>query len=358
MFTGKFKMLLIAIIIATALVAAMFLYFTLNKKKSFLKENGFVRTPLYPKEINLQFKVELKEDEYKFLGYYKKKIFFFGQKSNTLLSLSDSMPLYENTILKLDSVINKKLEISNVYFDTLTNKIYIFSNTDRRVYEYNLQNQKLSNIIKVLSPFTKGIKMNSNEFIFNQQYGKEIKFSFYGYSLNENTKTLESNGKQSNLVLRNMVDDGDLLKLNNENSIYISYYKNPFYLLDSNLTIVDRFKLIDTITTGPSVLFSGSNGTGTLKYTSPLRIANPNFCISNNKLFVHSLVKAENENTEELKNNNIIDVYNIKEKGKYVGTYYLPKIEEKQITDFYIVGKKVFFIYQTNLLVYEKNDTF
>lgn len=358
MFKKKLKTLLIAFTTATILVIAMFFYFKLNKNKSFLKENGFIRTTLYPKEISLRFKVDLKEDEYKFLGYYKNQIFFFGQLSNTLLSLADSLPLYENTILKLDSIINKKLDVSNVYLDTSIDKIYIFSNADMSVYEYDLQNRKVSNTIKILSPFAWGIKRKANEFILNQQYGKKLKFSFYGYSLNDNTKTLVSNGKESNLILRNMIDDGDLLNFDNNNLVYISYYKNPLYLLDSNLKIINTFKLIDTVSSGPSVVFIGSNGTGTLKYTSPLRITNPNFCVSNDNLFVHSLVKAENETDEEFKNNNIIDVYKIKEQGKYAGTYYLPKIKEKQITDFYVAGQKAIFIYQNVLLVYEKNDTF
>jgi hypothetical protein len=352
----KLKVLSITIGLAIVLSFSLLLYYKINNKKEFLKEKGFVRKFLYDRDVSLKFKVDLKEDDYKCLGYAKKRIFLYGHRNRTLVILSDSMPLYENLIVSFDTLLKKQIEISNTYLDTLMNKVYFFSNTERSIYEYDFHSRKITNVLKLNLPFQNGFKTNTQEYILTQQVGKELKFSFYSYRLNNQLSELRATGKESNLQLKNMIDDGRLIQANQNYLVYVSYFKNPVFLLDSNLKVVAKFKTIDTISVGPSVVFIGANGTGTLKYTSALRITNQNFIVSSGTLFVNSLVKGENENNKDFKNNNVIDTYNLNEYVNYVGSYYFPKLENMQITDFYILDNKLFFIYPETIILYETSN--
>jgi hypothetical protein len=351
------KILLGVFFIAVLILIIISSNFNNSTKTLFLKNKGFKRNLLYPLTIELIEKINLNTDEYKILGYDENKIILFGQSNKTLLSISSDIPVNENKTITIDSIIKKKIEINNVTYDSISNEVIIFSSLEGKIYKYNIKNNKLTNSININMPFSKGLIIDSEKYILTQQYRKEIKFTFNGFTYDSMFKKLEKNGLESNLILNNMVDDGELLK-NNDNFLFISYYKNSVYLISPSLKSLFKFNLIDTVNVGPLVSFSGTNGTGILKYTSPLRICNPHFCTYNLNLYVHSLVIADNDIDKEFKKNNIIDVYDLKNQGKYIGTYSLPKLDNKELKDFLIYGKKIFFVYENKLLIYEKNDIF
>jgi hypothetical protein len=150
-----------------------------------------------------------------------------------------------------------------------------------------------------------------------------------------------------------MIDDGNLNISSDNRIVYNSFYKNSFYVLDSNLKSIYNGKFIDTITKGPAVNYIGDENNGRLQYSTPIRMCNPSSKIRNNILLVHSQVIANNDVNDQIKKNMILDCYKINERGKYIGSFYVPISDNRHLIDFFIVNDKIFLLYSNTLLIYD-----
>ncbi len=183
-------------------------------------------------------------------------------------------------------------------------------------------------------------------------------FTFLKYKNDLNQNIIYQKVDTSNLFLIDMVDDGILNISGNSKLVYTCFYKNSLFVLDSNLKVIFKGKLIDTISKGPVVTFIGANGTGRLEYASPVRMCNPNAQVINGKFLCnHSLVAANNDDNN-FNESIVLDVYDISDVVKYQGSYYIPKFDDDVFNDFFIDGNRIFLVYSKHLFIYESKFEF
>lgn len=118
--------------------------------------------------------------------------------------------------------------------------------------------------------------------------------------------------------------------------VYTYNYQNGFLVIDTNLNLVNSFITIDT---NRHFKIIGKKVKNAYTHTGPAEYINYNGAVDSGKLYLQSLLMADNETHEQFDNNAVIDVYNL-ESGTYSGSFYLPAISGKRASDF-IVSKNI-----------------
>ncbi|RTL55824.1 MAG: hypothetical protein EKK39_02230 [Sphingobacteriales bacterium] len=345
--------------IVVLLIVVFLINFKTNQSKHFLQYGGFERKKINIAELTLIQNVNLFNGNYKILGYYNKQIYLQSFTTNTIYRFSESRPAIENSTIYINEIFKTPISVSSISIDARNGIIYIFSEAAHTIYTYDIASHA-TNEIKTNFLFNRGWKLNDVDFIFEteskQNINKDFVFTFLKYKKDLNQNIIYQKVDTSNLFLIDMVDDGILNISGNSKLVYTCFYKNSIFVLDSNLKVSLKGKLIDTISNGPIVTFIGTNGTGRLQYASPVRMSNPNAQVLNNKLFNHSLVAANNDG--DFKGNIVLDVYNISNVLNYDGSYYIPKLDGDNLNDFFILENKIFLVYSKNLFIYESKYNF
>jgi hypothetical protein len=140
--------------------------------------------------------------------------------------------------------------------------------------------------------------------------------------------------------------DGMLHKHKDDKSlVYVFYYRNEFVRLDSNLKLIYSAKTIDT-NRFAKVKVSKVRSRQTLNLAGPSPYVNRMSSVNKNYLFIYSAAMADNERD---KNGFPIDVYLV-DSGSYLGSFYLPAFEEMNLSDFQVLGNKLFAVFGDSLL--------
>ncbi|TKC62202.1 hypothetical protein FBD94_08245 [Pedobacter hiemivivus] len=134
---------------------------------------------------------------------------------------------------------------------------------------------------------------------------------------------------------------------------YMYFYRGEFLCLDTNMKLLYKSKTIDTVTTAVvKAAKVTKNKVNTFTQSTPPNAVNRVYTLCKNELYIASLLKADNEQTSNFKENQIIDVYNM-DSGKYQYSFYLPKYNGVKLRDFRISGNLIFAIYGTLIVRYE-----
>lgn len=125
--------------------------------------------------------------------------------------------------------------------------------------------------------------------------------------------------------------------------IYVYSYRNQWICLDTNLNIRYKARTIDTIS---RVKFSVGSipSQHALTLSSPPTFVNEQSCISGNYLFVHSALRADNDENDLYEMSSPIDVYSLVD-GKYLLSFYLPDYRKHKIRDFRVFGNTLVALY-------------
>ncbi|HVU95410.1 MAG TPA: hypothetical protein VHE34_09305 [Puia sp.] len=125
--------------------------------------------------------------------------------------------------------------------------------------------------------------------------------------------------------------------------IYIYSYRNQWICLDTNLNIRYKARTIDTIS---RVKFSVGSipSQHALTLSSPPTFVNQQSCINGNYLFVHSALRADNDERDLYEMSSPIDVYSLID-GKYLLSFYLPDYRKHKIRDFRVFGNTLVALY-------------
>ena len=125
--------------------------------------------------------------------------------------------------------------------------------------------------------------------------------------------------------------------------IYIYSYRNQFVCLDTNLHVRYQAHTIDTVS---RVKFNVGSipSQNLLTLSSPPTFVNEQSCISGNYLFVHSGLRADNDEKEFISNGSPIDVYSLTD-GSYLLSFYLPDYQHHKIRDFRVFGNTLVALY-------------
>lgn len=132
--------------------------------------------------------------------------------------------------------------------------------------------------------------------------------------------------------------------------IYMYYYRNQCLLLDTNLNLIKIIKTIDTTSTA-KISVTNTNDQGNYTLSAPPAFVNSNFCMHADKIYVRSLLLADNETLSVIERNNVIDIYTAGN-GNYLRSLYIPKRHDESLNDMCILKDKLIVLYPHSLIVY------
>ncbi len=129
--------------------------------------------------------------------------------------------------------------------------------------------------------------------------------------------------------------------------VYLYFYRNQFVVSDTSLLVKYGANTIDTNTVIKIKLGYKKKGKIITFATVP-PLVNKRGCIDNNRLYVISNLRADNERLEDFNANAVVDVYDLS-KGEYLNSFYLPNKDNKGPQDIRVSGDTVYTIHDRYL---------
>lgn len=223
-----------------------------------------------------------------------------------------------------------------------TSKAYKLHNSKNTI-----ESSKLDNL-----PFYNSEVMNANSFVFISKVKldginrrKVKKVNWQGKELNSYIPEKQIDGY--------FCTDGQFTHDNRSNRlVYMYYYRGSFTCLDTNLNVVYQSKTIDTVKYVNIRLKQVKNK---VTHSTPPNLVNKRVCVTNDRVYMQSALKADNETSSDFEDSEVIDVYNL-ENGKYINSFYIPRLEKKKLTEFKIYNNTLVVLYNHILAIFEIPD--
>lgn len=331
------------------IIMAMFYHLNMDENKS----NGFKR--IFLKENPLLIgKIVLEKDYYSIIDI-----------------LQDSVRLYEykrpynltNIALDLRGLTRSHLKpLSNVdTFDGLNTVSFYGKNSyvisGMSATAYRISSSKKIEVTRVnTTPFYHSEVIYPNSLVFSDKVQlnginrRELKkVNWKGIEIGHYLPEKEGDGYFSN--------DGQFKYDKGSNRLfYMFYYKGLFTCLDTNLKAVYNAKTIDTVQWANIQLKfieeknKGKIAGNSITQAKPPKLVNKRFCIDDGNVYIQSNLKADNEKNS-LKDFDVIDVYKTNN-GKYLLSFYLPKLKYKKLSEFKISHRNLVALYMNTVAIF------
>jgi hypothetical protein len=146
--------------------------------------------------------------------------------------------------------------------------------------------------------------------------------------------------------------DGMLL-FDNEfaNLVYLYYYRNEFFVLDTSLNLTYRAHTIDTVSKA-RIKVATLNSNGDHVMAAPPLFVNKRSCVSGNRLFVNSNIVSRNQSDGAFADGEVIDVYELGN-GAYQFSFYIYNYwRAKRMIEFNVYGDRLIVLYGKLIRIY------
>ena len=148
--------------------------------------------------------------------------------------------------------------------------------------------------------------------------------------------------------------DGIFVKApNTDKVIYVYYYRNQFIAADTNLNLIYKANTIDTVTQA-KIKIGKIHSENKITMSAPPFYVNKHATCNEQYLFVHSVLKADNDTDEIHEKAAAIDVYLISD-GKYQFSFYLPDFGGHKLADFKVYDKELVAIFDSYVCSFKLN---
>ncbi|MBX2956182.1 MAG: hypothetical protein KF846_08495 [Cyclobacteriaceae bacterium] len=132
--------------------------------------------------------------------------------------------------------------------------------------------------------------------------------------------------------------------------VYVYYYRNEFICLNVELDLMYKAHTLDTVSKA-RIAVAQLASTGELTLASPPRIVNKQCYVSEDHIYIHSLIRADNEATHEFNHRSFVDVYGLGN-GDYAFSFSIPAYNGKTLKDFAILEGSLIVLYPQHLCYY------
>ncbi|OQP62165.1 hypothetical protein A4R26_17955 [Niastella populi] len=313
-------------------------------KKSIPKKNGFERrfisTALIPRK-HITFPVK----PVKLIGMHSGKIFFQEEKPYEILTTTPSLDSLQAIKLELPANSNPGRSI-RMFMQG--HHLYLACRNMPGIIDYNLNTGSVIN--HALSGYFNQEAMSSTDnFIIRIKDRVSQSHLFARLNLNKKDSMSEDNFSDRKTI--GGFETAGLLYYDTatQQACYNYFYQNGFICMDTNLNLTLKARTIDTVTHRNIKVARVANS---LTMKQPPQRINYNGSVNDGKLFLQSLLKADNEYELDFNENTIIDVYSLKN-GSYKGSFYIPAYEEKKAHQFQVVNQKLYALYGKTVVLYD-----
>ena len=225
--------------------------------------------------------------------------------------------------------------------------LYISCRNLPGIIDYDLDAQKANNHILPYY-YNKDACFSEDQFILRANDRKTKDPLFIKINLNTPTARQEDHfsEKKGNSIFPT---DGILYYDSTTHlACYTYFYQNGFICMDTNLNVIVKGKTIDTITKREiTVVRVGSS----LTMKQPPQFVNDIGAVAEGKLFLQSMLKADNELPLDFAENTVIDAYSVAN-GNYIASFYIPPYKGNKPFQFHVIGKKLYAIYGKTVVEY------
>lgn len=337
-------------IIALTIIISFSLVYWGNKYKD--EKYGFERH-LLSNILNPLHELKIKEQLYRICGSTSSNLFFTGKDPREFIITDYSLHQYD-TLKLITPLVYDMLSIDNVIVDSPN--IYFYSDNYKSIISCRFFDSVLK-ITTLKTPiFTRSVQISQESAVL-RAFDTSFKFQAFK-KINRNSGEVIRQVQ----IIKDQHDIGfstdGLLKYDSSTNriLYVQYYQNRFYCLDTNLNILYVGKTIDTtnINTINTRTFIKKKGGGNVMPSTPVRTVNINSLTANGHLLILSSIKADNEEIKAFEKNTVIDIYENKD-GAYKGSFYIPNKEGKKAQQIAFFNGTLVVLYQNYICTYKLN---
>jgi hypothetical protein len=306
---------------------------------------------LSPKKINIVEKIEGITD---ISGVSDNRIYFSSKKVGKIIVTDFNLKPIEEIQLNLPS--NKRITSRFDCYIDFPN-VYLYTGNTPGIFMGDIRTQRMDFYKYPVSIFSRCVRISSGSFILRA----------YDTTLNKPDEVFYKwNTKSRQVIKENNISEynGDagfstdgLLHFDAKTNqlLYINFYSNKLYFIDTNLNLIKVSHTIDTVS--KSNLYAGeSNYEGITTYTSlgPRRFINRESSISDGMLYNISQLKADNENSNNFYSGCVIDKYDLNNETAYQGSFYIPTFKGQRMLKFKVVNNQFLIaIYKSYIATYK-----
>lgn len=308
------------------------------------KKNGFTRR-LIPSTLPFRKQVTFPVTINNIIGSQAGKLYFQGSNPYVLYTTTLSLDSLKETPL---SVPPEKKIRSGIHMFLRGNHLYIACRNLPGIIDYDLDSGK-SNIHTLSYFYSKETNFLKDQFILRAKDRKTKDPVFIKLNLNTDTIREEDHFSTKN-GSSNFPTDGILnYDATTHLACYSYFYQNGFICMDTNLNIQFKARTIDTITKREiKVAHIGTS----LTMKQPPQLVNRISSVWAGKLYLESMLKADNELPSDFAENTVIDAYSLTN-GNYIASFYIPRYKGNKLYQFSVIDNKLYAVYGKTVVVYD-----
>jgi len=309
------------------------------------KENDFIRL-FPPHKVTPLKSTDLQLNSYYIAGILENTIYLGNITAPALLTkINLGLDSFTRTVLKFPSFVKSIGNGSRLILKS--GNLFLMDGRSPFIFSCDLRTYHLT-LISDKTPFSKAIPVSASSFvsrIYDDTLQQDILVKGND-KLKRTSRFVPAKQKDGIFSVDGILASDE----SGKNIFYTFYYRNSFYRLDSDLHQIYRANTIDTNFLAKIEL--GKLGKeNNITFSSPPVFVNKICFVSDKYVYIHSSLKANNEDQSRFDEVSVIDVYNI-ESGKYRYSFYLENKNGQRISDFSVSGNTLVAITDRFLFVY------
>ncbi len=313
--------------------------------------NRFTRQWLNKKLLRLN-QLPIKTPLVDFCGASVTHFFFSGNDPRQLIVVDHKLDTQYNLMLPMP--VNPHISRG---FELVVDspKIILLARNLSKIISYQLGDTIL-HITQLESPLFSRAAIISSQTIALRVFEKNRRKQVFGKADRNTGQIIDTIELFKDQKDKGFSTDG-LLQYDTKTSrlIYVQFYQNVFYCLDSNLRQIYQGKTIDHTDTNliqTRYFIDTTKKTGSLMPSVPLEPVNKNSWVNNGHLYVLSGLKADNEAMADFRENVVIDTYRIND-GIYEGSFYIPDFKGEKVANFAVNKSLLIALYRGYIVSYQ-----
>lgn len=275
-------------------------------------------------------------------------IVYFHSDRPEFITYADTGLNHLNTIpLPLDTIREQLASGFSMYVHYPD--VFVYGYNIASIIRYNIPEKKRT-VIAAPSNFTNAVQINDSAFILKYFTGHHVDQSFC--LLNIYTGVCKTD---SLLTEHDLSSSGALLyDQQHARCLYVRQFSNNITVFDTALQALPSARTIDTFTQNHGQYIShAKTGSDDILYKpkGDRMLINYLSQVYEDRLYVNSLITADNETTKADQRETVIDVYDTAS-GKYIESFYVPLGNSKKLSSFRITGQRLIATYTDRISIY------
>ncbi|ACU03134.1 hypothetical protein [Pedobacter heparinus] len=346
----KNKVILRLLLITTLvllILACLYVFTDMPNKHN----NGFSRNML-TSDLKVLKETDFVEPLNKIWSVSGNQIYLTGETPKSILMISKDL-LKKDTIGINLTAPEDKLVPYTICVDTPF--LYVHMNNLKSVIHGKYPDQKLNKRELKTQVFTKSVQVSPASMVIRtfDRFGKKQVFQKISTISGEVVKEADIVPGQGEDL--GMASDGAMHYEKSTGTIsYVEYFRNRFYLIDTNLNVKVSGKTIDTVAfidVKKQMVDEGGGKSKIIPGKARVKVNKDSF-MDGAYLYVVSAFRADNESRGDFNRYSVIDRYRLAD-GKYGSSFYVDKVKEKPFKSAIVSGDTLFTLYNGKMVLYK-----